>query len=305
MKLLLTGCTGFLGSALCKTLLQFGHQVVGIGRKKYGFLTPEILENKNFHFLSLELKNITKADLEGFGFDACIHLASMVEYASHDYHDYHDYTIIPVLNLISLAQELKIPKVIFSSTLSVIGKAQSKDQKVNEDSCVNPMSNYGLSKYLCEKLFEIATLKNPDFSCIALRFPAIFGKNHLGGLVHTLKENAIKNEEIELFGKGQYLRNILYVDDAIKAILLSLEADLKGYELFVIGSEKSISVLEIAQELIRLTHSQSQIILSDKQSPNPFDAKIDISKAQDKLGFEPMPLSSSLQSYIQSLKEER
>lgn len=305
MKLLLTGCTGFLGSELCKTLLELGHQVVGIGRKKYGFLDPEILKNQNFHFLSLELKNITSADLSGFSFDACIHLASMVEYASHDYHDYHDYTIIPVLNLISLTQELKIPKVIFSSTLSVIGKAQSKDQEVNENSCINPMSNYGLSKYLCEKLFEIATLKNPDLSCIALRFPAIFGKNHLGGLVHTLKENAINNEEIELFGKGQYLRNILYVEDAIKAILLSLEADLKGYELFVIGSEKSISVLEIAQELIKLTHSQSQIILSDKQSPNPFDAKIDISKAKNKLGFQPMPLSISLQSYIQSLKENQ
>lgn len=301
MKLLLTGCTGFLGSALCKTLLQLGHQVIGIGRRKYGFLDTAILKNQDFHFLSIELKNITSSDLAGFSFDACIHLASMVEYASHDY---HDYTIIPVLNLISLAQELKIPKIIFSSTLSVIGKAQNKDEEVNENSCVNPMSNYGLSKYLCEKLFEIATLKDPSFSCIALRFPAIFGKNHLGGLVHTLKENVINHKEIELFGKGQYLRNILYVDDAIKAILLSLEADLKGYELFVIGSEKSISVLEIAQELIKLTHSQSQIILSDKQSPNPFDAKINISKAQDKLGFKPMPLNSSLQSYIQSLKED-
>lgn len=304
MKLLLTGCTGFLGSALCKTLLDLGHFVVGIGRKKYGFLEEATLNHKNFHFLSLELKHITPADLKDFSFDACIHLASMVEYASHDYHDYHDYTIIPVLNLISLAEELQIPKIIFSSTLSVIGKAQNQKDEVQEESCINPMSYYGLSKYLCEKLFEIATIKNPSLSCIALRFPAIFGKNHLGGLVHTLKESAIHHEAIELFGKGKYLRNILYVQDAINAILLALESKLKGYELFVIGSEKSISVLELAEKLIALTHSQSQIILSEKSSPNPFDANLNISKAKTQLGFKPTDLDLSLQNYIDSLKEK-
>lgn len=301
MKLLLTGCTGFVGADLCQALLKGGHQVVGIGRKRYGFLPPEVLENENFHFLCLELKNITKADLAGFEFDACIHLASMVEYASHDYHDYHDYTIIPLLNLISIAQDLAIPRFIFSSTLSVIGKAQDKDHKVSESSCVNPVSNYGLSKYLCEKLLEIATIRNPAFSCITLRFPAIFGKNHLGGLVHTLKENAINHQTIELYGRGQYLRNILFIDDAISAILLALQADFKGFELFIIGSEESISVLDLASSLIDLTRSQSQIILSERRSPNPFDAKLDISKAKAKLAFQPTPLHQALQAYIQSL----
>ena len=122
--------------------------------------------------------------------------------------------------------------------------------------------------------------KNRDLTCIALRFPAIYGKNHLGGIVHTLKEEAINNKKIELYGEGKYLRNILYVQDAVDAIVLALESNIQGYSLFNIGAKSSLSVLEIAQELIKLLDSESKIELSQKISPNNFNAFLDISKAK-------------------------
>lgn len=301
-NIIVTGATGFLGSEVCKSLLSLGYTVVGIGRKKYGFLTQETLENKNFYFKQLELKDLDEKTFKNFQLDSCIHLASMVEYASHDYHDYHDYTITPTLNLLKLTQKGQLKKIVYSSTSSVITQAP-KNLITNEDTPVSPMSNYGLSKYICEKLLELECKKNPNLSCIALRFPAIYGKNHLGGLVHTLKEDALNNREIELYGEGKYLRNILYVQDAVNAIILALQTQIEGYELFTIGADTSLSVLEIAQQIICLLKSQSTIQLSKKASPNNFNAFLDISKAQNILKFNPRSIQEGLELYIQDIKK--
>ncbi|WP_305862891.1 NAD-dependent epimerase/dehydratase family protein [Helicobacter cholecystus] len=303
-KILLTGVTGFLGSEVCKHLLALDYQVIGIGRKQYGFLSKEVLNHQNFYFIQLELKDLNEEILKDFNITSCIHLASMVEYASydyHDYHDYHDYTITPTLNILKLTKNSKLKKIIYSSTSSVITKP-SPNCPINEESPVSPMSNYGLSKYICEKLLEMECNKNPNLTCIALRFPAIYGRNHLGGIVHTLKEDAINNRKIELYGEGKYLRNILYVQDAVNAIILALESEFLGYELFNIGAKTSLSVLQITQELIKLLDSKSKIELSQKISPNHFNTILDISKAQNILKFQPKSIQEGLKLYIQDLK---
>lgn len=301
--ILVTGATGFLGTEVCKRLIALDYHVVGVGRKKYGFLSKEILENENFHFIQLELKNLNEKILENFNITSCIHLASMVEYASHDYHDYHDYTITPTLNLLKFTKNSEMKKIIYSSTSSVITKP-SPSLTTNEETPVSPMSNYGLSKYICEKLLEIECQKNHNLTCIVLRFPAIYGKNHLGGIVHTLKEEAINNRKIELYGEGKYLRNILYVQDAIDAIILALKSNIQGYNLFNIGAKSSLSVLEITQELIKLLESDSEIELSQKVSPNNFNAFLDLSKAQSILKFQPKDIQEGLRFYVQDLKGE-
>ena len=305
--ILVTGATGFLGAEVCRRLIEKGYSVLGIGRKQYGFLDAKTLASKRFQFLQLELKNLhneSLANIANCAPRACIHLASMVEYASsdyHDYHDYHDYTITPTINLINLAQHLQIKKIIYSSTSSVIAKPSPTQQTSDENTPISPMSNYGLSKYVCEKLLELATLKTPTLSCIALRFPAIYGRNHLGGIIHTLKEQILHHQEVELYGRGKYLRNVLFVSDAVDAIILALESELSGYELFTIGASESLSVLEIAQHLINLTHSRSRLILSAKESPNNFNAQLDTSKAQRMLGYTPRSIESGLKDYIATL----
>lgn len=302
-KILVTGATGFLGTEVCKKLLVLGYQVIGIGRREYGFLPKEVLEHKNFHFLKLELKHLNEKNIQKFNITSCIHLASMVEYASHDYHDYHDYTITPTLNILKLSKNGRLNKIVYSSTSSVITKP-STAYFTNEETPISPMSNYGLSKYICEKLLELECIKNHQLSCIALRFPAIYGKNHLGGIVHTLKEDAINDRKIELYGEGKYLRNILYVQDAVDAIILALEAKILGYELFTIGADTSLSILEITQELIKLLDSKSEIELSQKISPNNFNAFLDISKAKNILKFQPRSIQEGLKLYIQDIKGE-
>lgn len=300
--ILVTGATGFLGAETCKRLINLGYKVVGIGRKRYGFLSDAILHSENFTFIQLDLKELDETFLQDIIFDSCIHLASIVEYASHDYHDYHDCTIIPTLNLLKIAKLGRIKHIIYSSTLSVITKPESKI--INEESAISPSSNYGLAKYTCEKLLEIENKKNSSFSCTTLRFPSIYGKNHLGGIVHTLKESAINNEEIELYGRGEYLRNILYVEDAIDSIILALTKKISGFQLFNIGSDTSIRVIDIANTLIKLLHSQSILRLSDKTSPNNFNAQLDITKAKNLLSFQPRDIKEGLKLYIQDIQNQ-
>lgn len=224
----------------------------------------------------------------------------MVEYASHDY------TITPTLNLIAFALKRAIPKIIFASTASVFAQPSNTSPNnpyiTSESSPISPLSNYALAKYTCEKLLELATRKNPSLSVSTLRFPALFGLNHLGGVVYEFAHSAWKNMDIELFGNGEYLRNILYVQNAIEALILASKAkNLRAYEMFVVGSQDSQSTAFIAQSLINLLHSSSKLILSPTPSPNSFNSTLDLRKAQSLLRFEPQYIESGLKAYANDI----
>lgn len=320
--ILVTGASGFVGSCLCERLLSLGYKVVGIGRKdayntaltlkERGFLSQATLSHKNFKYEQIELKNLDENLLKNYEFSLAFHLASMVEYASLEYLEYLEYTITPTLNLINFAIKRRIPKIIFSSTASVFAQPNTSSFDTNnihtlcESSPISPLSNYALAKYTCEKLLELATLRHKYFEAITLRFPAIFGLNHLGGIIYELASNALKNNDIELFGRGEIRRNVLYINDAIQALILALKAqNLKSYELFVIGSKDSQTTHTIAQTLIYALHSQSKIILSDKKSPNPFNSAMDSTKAQKLLSFNPPSITHGLEQYARELLAHR
>lgn len=312
--ILVTGASGFVGASLCQSLLAQGHKVLGIGRKdayntnlhpkERGFLSPETLNHHNFKYERLELKNLDDSMLRKYEFSLAFHLASMVEYASLEYTEYTEYTITPTLKLIDFALQAKIPKIIFTSTASVYAPPPALSlapYSINESSPISPSSYYGLAKYTCEKLLEIATFKHKTLNVATLRFPALFGLNHLGGVIYEFAKSAWENSNIELFSNGEVLRNVLYIDYAIQALLLAARVEIKGYECFCIGSANSQSTAFIASTLIDALHSRSKLMLSPKPSPNPFNAQFDLTKAKAQLGFEPPSIESTLKSYAKAI----
>jgi len=299
---IITGVTGLLGSALAEQFIEDGKKVIGIGRQPKGFLSENVLNSNNFIFIQKDIKDLLEDDFEGYEIENIFHLASIVEYAGKDFNEYIKKSINLTTAIIELAQKLNIKTIIFSSTMGIAKSPESKEM-IKETSPVSPMTHYTLAKYVSEKLLEIESLKNPDTKYISIRFPSILGKNHFGGIIHTLKENAIKNEDIELYGRGESLRNIIYIDDAVDIMIEAAKfaSKLNSYELFLAGSSNSLSVKEIAQKLVELTGSKSKIILSDKPLRNKANDLIDISKAKKILGYSPLTIEEGVKKYIKEL----
>lgn len=313
MAVLVTGATGFLGAQLCEDLLLKNEEVIAIGRKsivdgKAGFINKTILSSKNFHYIQSDLNELKADQLKHFKISIVFHLAFIVERAGnskYNYDDYYNSSIMASINVIRLIKELEIKKVIYVSTLSVIGPLPSFNSVIDENTPVSPIDNYGLAKYTVEKLFEFAVLENNGFSCITIRFPLIFGVNNSSGIVHYFKESALLDKDIELFGEGKYLRSAMYVKDASHLLvsILRYESSL-GFYVFCVGSLNSLTTKEIADKVIQLLSSNSKVILSKKQSLNPHGVIINLEFLKEKIGFVPIRLEEGLRLYIDDIKED-
>ncbi len=165
----------------------------------------------------------------------------------------------------------------------------------------NSLKNYEFSlAFHLASMVEYASLEYLEY--LEYTITPTLNLIDFGGIVYELAYNALENKDIELFGRGRILRNIIHIKDAIQALILALKAqNLKPYELFVIGSKGSQTTHTIAQTLIHALHSPSKIILSDKPSPNPFNSALDCTKAQNLLSFSPPSITDGLQKYANEL----
>ena len=147
-------------------------------------------------------------------------------------------------------------------------------------------------------------LLNTGIKAIVVRFPSIFGKNHLGGLVHTFYEAIFAGDAVEIFSRGERLRNLVHASDAVR-LLSSVGENAKAlsdFEIFNGGGADSRSMVDIAQILKDSLDSSSEIVLADKYPSSDQDIRIDISKANKLLGFSPMAIHEGLKIYVEEKK---
>lgn len=297
---LITGVTGFLGKELAASLISMGKKVLGVGRKAFHTLPESLKNSPDFSYIQKNLLDFSVEDLEGKQISDVYHLASLVEYAGKEtksFDDHYQNSIKVTSVLLDVFKQIKAKNFIFSSTFGVM----KFDSVFTEESCINPNSNYNLSKYICEKLIEFESRQTQDSKFIVLRFPAIFGKNHHEGLVHTLKEELMKNKPIELYAKGELKRCLLYYKDAVKSMILVSEKSCffkNNYELFLVATSDSVKVSEIAMYLKEKLKSESKIILSDKKNINSASTYASIDKLQNMVGFCPLSVLKGLDEYL-------
>ena len=303
-KVLITGATGFLGSSLVELLLSKGLSVIAIGRKDRGYLKNWVLSHSNFTFIKLDLLSVDKLlQYDGKGVTAIFHLASLQPSKRKTYEDFYLNNVVISSNLIQFAKKYKINQIIYSSTTAVF--SNKKNETICESLGVNPISYYGLTKYIAEKIIEIECAASKIKSTI-IRFPSLYGIDHLGGIVHTLTMAALENKDIELYGEGKKFRNIVYVNNAVGILYNSFVkvTFLEDHELFILGSKDSLSLFEIAELIINITESKSKLIPIKKYNQNDFDIIIDNSKVVNKLYFKPITIEEGLRKYIKDLKDE-
>jgi len=302
---LVTGASGFLGSALIPALLSDGLQVIGIDRNKGGFLDRKTLDHKRFRFISFDITRDFSKVLSGANIHTICHLASLQPgRPGISYQDFYAGNVKTTENVVTYAKNASVRAIVYTSTISLMRPAGAK-KCLDENSPVEPDNYYTLTKYIAEKTLQIG-LAGSKSALIVLRFPSLFGKNHLGGLIYTYYDLAKKGADISLFHQGRPRRNLLYVSDAVDSLrkALSLHERPEKMSVFVIGSRDSISTFTIARKMKKLIYSPSRIVLAGKVPGKKFDICIDISKAKRLLDFHPMSVNVGLQCFIKELGYE-
>ncbi len=303
--ILVTGAGGFVGSNLCRELLRKGgFKVIALVRSNKGLLDDEIIVHKDLILENADIAMTLPERFNDYSIDSIVHLASQQPNRPDlKYEDYHRGNVLTSMSVADLACRKNVKKVVYVSTTSIFS-GRNAGSCLTESSAPRPSSYYGITKYVAERLFDVE-LSRTETRTVILRCPSLIGKQSGGGLVHTYYELAKKNEEIEIYSRGERLRNLLHVNDLVKAIAISLDdyKNLGKYETFMVGSRDSIRMLSIANVIKSELGSSSVIRPVDKKLPVDLDVVLDISKATKLLGFTPMTVEEGLKFYIGEMNE--
>lgn len=242
MRVLVTGGAGYFGSVLVEYLLEEGHEVKVVDNLMYGY--KDILKKTE-----LISKDITEIDVDSLvkEVDAVIHLAAIVGDVAVDMR--RDYGIkLNYMTTEKLAKACKKykKKFIFSSTCSVYGA--QKDEEINEDSELYPVSVYALTKVASEN--SIMKLADNDFKPIIFRMGTLFGLSYrmrFDLVINLFIGKAMQEGKFTVFGGNQW-RPFVHIRDASKFYLRALESDHSG--IFNIGgfNHKIIDIANVIKE---------------------------------------------------------
>ena len=289
-KTLITGAAGFLGSHLVNKFLNKGHYVIGMDNLITGNLKniEEFIPNKNFEFHNHDVSKFIKINGD---LDYILHFASPASPI--------DYLKIPIQtlkvssygthNLLGLAKD-KEARILVASTSEVYGDPLVHPQSEEYYGNVNPVGPRGVYDE-AKRYMEAVTMAYNSFHNIETRIARIFNtygpKMRLndGRVLPAFIGQALRGEDLTIFGDGSQTRSFCYVDDLINGIYKLLMSDCETP--VNLGNPSEISISEFAEEIIKLTGTNQKVIYKDLPVNDPKQRKPDISKANGILKWEP------------------
>lgn len=290
-KILVTGGAGFLGSHLCKRLLDEGHEVICVDNLFTGTKSNIIplLENKRFEFIRHDVTFPLYVEVDEIYNLACP--ASPVHY-QHDPVQTTKTSVHGAINMLGLAKRIKA-KILQASTSEVYGDPEVHPQPESYWGKVNPIgirSCYDEGKRCAETLFFDYHRQN-KLDIRVVRIFNTYGPNmhpNDGRVVSNFIVQALKNEDITIYGDGTQTRSFQYVDDLIEGMIKMME----NKESFVgpvnIGNPIEFTIKELAEKVLELIpKSKSKIVYKPLPQDDPKQRKPDISLAKEKLDWEP------------------
>ena len=289
-KVLITGGAGFLGSHLCDKFMKEGYYVIVMDNLSTGSLSniKHLQGVENFEFLE---HDVTKYVHITGDLDYILHFASPA--SPVDYLNMPIETLkvgsIGTHNLLGLAKEKKSVFLIASSS-EIYGDPLIHPQNEDYWGNVNPIGQRGVYDE-AKRFMEAITMAYYDFNGLDIRIARIFNtfgprmRLDDGRALPAFFVQAIKGEDITVFGNGSQTRSFCFVDDMIEGIYKLL---LSNYTNPInLGNPDEISVKAIAEEVIKLTETKSKIIYKDLPIDDPRQRQPDISRAKKILGWEP------------------
>lgn len=302
MRILVAGAAGFLGSHLCESLLNQGHEVLGVDNLYTGSRSniKQFLDDSNFEFLRHDVTLPLFVEVDAIFNLACP--ASPVHYQKHPVQTIKT-SLMGSINLLGLAKRTGA-KILQASTSEVYGDPLLSPQPEEYWGNVNPIglrACYDEGKRASETLFFDYWRQYQVRIKVARIFNTYGPRMALddGRVVSNFIVQALQNKPISIYGDGSQTRSFCYVSDLISALnaFMSSPDDLVGP--INLGNPNEFTIKQLAEMVIRLTNSKSEITYNPLPSDDPKQRRPEISKANSSLGWEPeVGLEAGLKSTI-------
>lgn len=290
-RILVTGGAGFLGSHLCERLLKEGNEVICLdnyftGNKKN---IIHLMENPFFEIVRHDITESYYAEVDEIYNLACP--ASPIHYQYNPIKTIKT-SVMGAINILGLAKRVNA-KVLQASTSEVYGDPDVHPQPESYWGNVNPIgirSCYDEGKRCAETLFMDYHNQN-DVQIKIIRIFNTYGPNmnpEDGRVVSNFIVQALKGENITIFGDGNQTRSFQYVDDLVEGMIRMMNSKDNFLGPVNLGNPNEFTMLELAQTILRLTNSKSKLIHLDLPKDDPKQRQPDISLAKKELnGWEP------------------
>ena len=311
MRIVITGAAGFIGSHLSERLLDLGHSVVGIDNLITGDLANIAhLTGRDFVFIRHNVTNYINVDGP---VDRVFHWASPA--SPIDYLEWPIPTLkvgaLGTHNALGLAKA-KGARFMLASTSEVYGDPLEHPQKETYWGNVNPIGPRGVYDE-AKRFAEAITMAYHRYHGLDAKIVRIFNtygprmRVRDGRAVPNFIAQALRGEDVTIFGSGRQTRSFCYVSDLVTGLLALMESDVN--EPVNIGNPLEMSIEEMARLIIRMTGSTSQVVFQALPVDDPQVRQPDITKARTLLGWEPKVsleegLTSTIEYFRQKMKPE-
>lgn len=309
-KILVSGGAGFIGSHLCTRLINEGHDVICLDNLFTGSKENiiHLMDNHRFEFVRHDVTHPYSVEVDEIYNLACP--ASPIHY-QYDAIQTIKSSVMGAINMLGLAMRLNA-KILQASTSEIYGDPIVHPQTEEYWGNVNPVgfrSCYDEGKRCAETLF-MDYHRQKSVRIKIIRIFNTYGPRMLpddGRVVSNFVVQALKNEDITIYGTGQQTRSFQYVDDLIEGMIRMMNTEDSFIGPVNIGNPNEFSMLELAEKVIRLTGAKSKIVFKPLPHDDPKQRQPNIELAKEKLAWKPtVELEEGLMrmiNYFKSVQE--
>jgi UDP-glucuronate decarboxylase len=289
-RILITGGAGFLGSHLCDRLINKGNEILCLDNFFTGIKDNiiHLLSNPRFELIRHDIINPIFIEVDQIFNLACP--ASPVHYQYNPIKTIKT-NVMGTINMLGMAKRLNV-KILQASTSEVYGDPDVHPQRENYWGRVNPIgprSCYDEGKRAAECLMMDYHRQN-DVKVKIVRIFNTYGPRMAlndGRVVSNFIIQALKGEDITVYGDGSQTRSFCFVDDLIDGLTTMMDSDDSFIGPVNLGNPNEFRIIELAEAIIKKTGNQSKIVFCTLPQDDPMQRKPDISLAREKLGWQP------------------
>jgi len=253
-RYLVTGVAGFIGSHIAEELLKQGDEVIGVDNFYSGNLENiQLLEkiSGNFEFHNVDITDFDnlKKVFQNSNITNIFHLAAVasVQKSIENPLFTNSVNVKGTLNILELAKQFQIKRVVFSSSAAVYGDEPTLPK--NENSIIQPISPYGYEKLMGEHYMNIFNSLY-GVETVVLRYFNVYGERQdpssdYSGVISIFENRISKGETVNIYGDGKQYRDFIYVKDVVKINFQAMESDKAVGEVFACGTGRTTTILEL------------------------------------------------------------